>query len=52
MRVVPREGAPYQGRLVGIEDGRLTVLLSGDRERSIAWAEIRVIERIVEVRAE
>ena len=50
VRVVPVEGEPYQGRLVGIENGRVTVRLTGDRERSILWLEIRVIERMAEVR--
>jgi hypothetical protein len=50
VRVVPLEGESYQGRLVGIEEGRVTVLLAGDRERSILWPEIRIIERVAEVR--
>ncbi len=49
VRVVPREGDAYRGRLVRIEDGRLTISVSGSRERTIAWSEIRVVERIVRV---
>ena len=50
VRVVPREGEAYRGRLVSIESGLLTVSVSESRERTIAWQDIRVIERIQRVR--
>lgn len=46
VRVVPLGGEPFQGQLVSVEDGQITVDTSGDRQRTIAWNDIRVIERV------
>lgn len=51
VRVVPMEGDAYRGQVVALEDGRLTVSLKGSQERTIAWSEIRVIERVRQVKA-
>lgn len=47
VRVVPREGEAYKGVLVRVDGQRLTVSTTENRERTIPWDQVRVIERIV-----
>ena len=47
VRVVPLEGEAYKGVLVRVDGQRLTVSTTENRERTISWDQVRVIERIV-----
>ncbi len=47
VRVVPIKGAPFRGSLVNTTERVAVVATDAGDEREIAWAEIRVLERVV-----
>ena len=50
IRIVPKAGDRIQGTLVRIEASRLTIAADGSEERTVAWEEIRVLERVRDTR--
>ena len=51
VQVVPNVGRIFRGKLVQVGNDRLTVATEMSGERTIAWEEIRVLERIRKTRA-
>ena len=50
IRIAPKTGGSIQGTLVRIEDSRLTVSAGSSGERTVAWEDIRVLERVRDTR--
>ncbi len=51
VQIVPNVGRIIRGKLVQVGKDRLTVATEVSGERTIAWEEIRVLERIQKTRA-
>ena len=47
VRVVPTNGAPFRGSLLSTTEQVAVVAMEGGGERTIAWTDIRVLERVV-----
>ena len=46
VQIVPKAGDTIRGTLVRIEGYRLTVAAEGGAERTVAWEDIRALERV------
>ncbi len=51
VQVLPNNGETIRGKLVQVGDARLTIATELSGERTIAWEEIRVLERVQKIRA-